>query len=110
MEKENLIAVKDFCIYHELKISFIENLKAYGLIELQMVGESDYISESDLPTLERYVSFYRHLEINFEGMEAITYLLERIESMQREITALKNKLRFYETGHEHFAAKRERLD
>jgi len=96
MEKETLIAVKDFCFYHELKFSFIENLDAYGLIAIQTVGESSYISEADLPTLERYVSFYRHLDINFEGMEAITYLLERIDALQSEITTLKNKIRFYE--------------
>jgi hypothetical protein len=34
------------------------------------------------------------LNINVEGIEAITHLLARVEKMQQEIISLKNKIHF----------------
>jgi hypothetical protein len=39
---------------------------------------------------------YHELHINIEGIDAIHHLLQRIENMQHEIIALKNRLSFYE--------------
>jgi hypothetical protein len=42
------------------------------------------------------VRLHYDLDINLEGIEAITYLLNRVKNMQAEIIALKNRLRLYE--------------
>ena len=36
------------------------------------------------------------LDINLEGIETITYLLQRMHDMQREIATLENRLSMYE--------------
>ena len=36
------------------------------------------------------------LDINLEGVDAIYNLLKQVESLKEEITALHNRLRFYE--------------
>ena len=36
------------------------------------------------------------MDINIEGIETITYLLQRINTMQHHILELNNKLAFYE--------------
>jgi hypothetical protein len=36
------------------------------------------------------------MDINLEGIETITYLLERMQGMQQQIVQLKNRLRMYE--------------
>jgi len=54
------------------------------------------VEKEQLPRLEKFVSFYYDLDINLEGIETITYLLQRIENLQNEIIKLNNRLRFYD--------------
>jgi chaperone modulatory protein CbpM len=96
MRKENLIAISDFCVSHNIEISFISSLQQNGLIEIITIKEMEFINEDQLRQLEKIVSLYYELDINLEGIETVTHLLQRIVSMQDEIIALKNRLRLYE--------------
>lgn len=96
MQKDNLIAINDFCITHNIKISFISSLQQTGLLEITNLDGTSFIDIGQLPQLEKYIRFYYELDINLEGIETITHLLHRIIAMQDEITSLRNKLRFYE--------------
>jgi len=46
--------------------------------------------------LEKLVRLFYELDINLEGIETITYLLNRMNQMQQEILQLNNRLRIYE--------------
>lgn len=95
---ENLIPASEFCANHNIAISFIHSLRETGLIEITTIEETLYIHVNQLQELERFVHFYFELDINLEGIETINHLLQRINYMQDEITALRNRLRFYETN------------
>jgi hypothetical protein len=96
MQKENLIAIDVFCANHNIEISFISSLQKTGLIEITTIKETKFIDLDQLKNLEKIVRFYYDLDINLEGIETITHLLLRINSMQEEIIALRNRLRLYE--------------
>ena len=98
MQTENLIAVNEFCINHNIEISFISSLHQTGLIEITTIKETGFIDAGQLRQLEKYIRLYYELNINLEGIETITYLLQRINAMQDEIIALRNRLRLYETN------------
>ncbi|MFO7658603.1 MAG: chaperone modulator CbpM [Bacteroidales bacterium] len=93
---DDFIAVNEFCVHHNIEISFINLLQQNGLIEISTIESKYFVEKEQLPQLEKFVHFYYDLDINLEGIETITYLLQRIESLQNEITRLKNRLRFYE--------------
>jgi len=93
---DDLIAVNEFCASHNIEISFIDLLQQNGLIEISTVESKYFVEKERLPQLEKIVRFYYELDINLEGIETITYLLQRIENQQNEIIKLKNRLRFYE--------------
>ena len=95
---ENLIPANEFCANHNIEISFIRSLQENGLIEITTIEETGYIHASQLQELERIVRLYYELDINLEGIETINHLLQRINNMQDEITALRNRLRLYETN------------
>jgi hypothetical protein len=97
METEYLIAIDEFCSSHNIEISFISSLQQSGLIEITTIKESAFIEADQLQQLEKFVRLYYELDINLEGIETINYLLHRINSMQDEITTLRNRLRIYET-------------
>ena len=96
MQTEDLIAANDFCTHHKIEYSFINSLSENGLITITTVHENRYIPSSELHKLEQFVRLHTDLNINLEGLEVISYLLQRIENMQNQITALKNKLRMFE--------------
>ena len=91
-----MVAIDEFCASHEIEISFISSLQESGLIEIKRISDSDYIEKEQLVHLEKFVRLYYDLDINLEGIETITYLLQRMNSMNEEIRTLKNKLRLYE--------------
>jgi Zn-dependent alcohol dehydrogenase len=97
MQTENLIALDEFCANHSIEISFITSLQRTGLVEIKTIKESVFIDADQLRDLEKMVRLFYELDINLEGIETITYLLQRINSLQNEIIELKNRLRFYET-------------
>jgi hypothetical protein len=96
MQTEYLIAVDEFCANHNIEISFISSLQQNGLIEITTVKETEFIDASQLQHLEKIVRLYYEMDINLEGIETITHLLQRIKSLQDEIVALRNRLRLYE--------------
>jgi len=98
MQTENLIALDQFCVSHNIEISFINSLQQTGLIEVTTIKESEFIDADQLQQLEKFVRFYYELDINLEGIETVSHLLQRVIAMQDEITRLKNRLRFYETN------------
>jgi hypothetical protein len=96
MQIENLIALDEFCAKHEIEISFIDSLQQNGLIEITMIENAWFIDSDQLLQLEKFVRFYYELDINLEGIETISHLLERVNALQDELTMLKNRLGIYE--------------
>jgi len=94
---DDLIAVNEFCVNHSIEISFLNLLQQNGLIEISTIESQYFVEKEQLPQLEKFVHFYYDLDINLEGIETITHLLQRVENMQNEIVNLKNRLRFYDT-------------
>lgn len=93
MEKRKLIAVQEFCVYHNAEVAFIQALGESGLVEIVTVENERYVSEEQLPDLEKWVRFHYDMDINLEGIEAIQHLLQQIKAMQEEMKILKRKLR-----------------
>ena len=90
MEREDLIPVEDFCIYHNIEYSFISSLEDSGLIRVSSIEQSTYIPTDELQKLEKFVRLHYDLDINVEEIETINHLLEKIEELQKQILQLRN--------------------
>lgn len=93
MESKTLIAIEEICSGHEVEHTLILSMKEFGLIEFVKEG---YVESTALPRIEKIIRFHTELEINFEGIEVILNLLERMDSMNEEIITLKNRLDAFE--------------
>src|SRR6059058_3387521 len=98
MQENALISAKAFCTHHHIEISFLYSLNDYGLIDITTAEEDFLLSQEQLESLEKMVRLHYDLHINLEGIDAIYHLLQRVEDMQREMSALHNRLRLYEGG------------
>ena len=96
MQTGDLIPAEEFCTRYKAELSFISYLRDFGLIEITSVEENDYVPHNQLGRLEQLTRLHYDLDINLEGIDAITHLLERVKDLQSEIIHLKNKLSIYE--------------
>ena len=96
METQEYIPIDVFCRQHGITVSLIGSLQNFGLIEVMHIGQVDCIPVDQLGEAEKIVRLHTELEINLEGVDVITHLLEKIKEMQAEILLLKNRLAFYE--------------
>lgn len=92
MQNENLIPVEVCGSQYNVELSFIHSLDQYGFIHIVSVEQKQFIESDELQTLEKFIRLHYELEINLEGIEAISYLLDRVQNMQHEIAYLKSKL------------------
>jgi len=91
-----MIPARDFCVHHNIELSFIRTLQAHGMIETVTLEETLFVPDVQLEKLEKIVRLYADLDINVEGIDTIIHLLQRIEEQQAQIVQLKNRLERYE--------------
>jgi chaperone modulatory protein CbpM len=96
MKKEEMIPVGQYCTHYNVEITFIRSLHEAGLVSIRSLDDENYLHYEELGNLERFIRLHHDLEINPEGIEAISYMLERMEAMQQEIASLRNRLGIYE--------------
>jgi hypothetical protein len=97
MKKKYLIELNELCNQHNIETSFISSLRENSMLDISTIKEIDYINIAQLQKLEKFSRLFYDLNINIEGIEAITHLLERLISIQDEVNSLRNSLSLYET-------------
>ena len=96
MNEKDLITIQQFCVHYNIPITFIDSLNEYELIEVIALENAKYISVTQIKDIEKMIRLHFDLEINIEGVHAISSLLRQVESLQDEVKKLNNKLSFYE--------------
>ena len=61
-----------------------------------MIRDIGGIHASNLARLEKITRFHYEFDINWEGIETIIHLLERMYALQADMTALKSRFRLYD--------------
>mgnify|MGYP001550764250 CR=1 FL=1 len=96
MKKTNLILIEQCCTNHNIEFSFIDSLKQFGLVEIVIVDEQHYLPHEQLSDVERMMRLHYDLDINMEGIDAISHLLTQIQELKRQLVASQNRLKRFE--------------
>ncbi|CAM3332461.1 chaperone modulator CbpM [Zobellia roscoffensis] len=96
MQQQEYVSITEFCNGHSISTAVITQLNEYGLVSIIERSDSLYIPLEELPKTEKMLRLHTDLNINLEGVEVVTRLLERIEQTNEEMIKLKNKLSLYE--------------
>ncbi len=97
METENMVPATEFCTHHNIELSFIYSLQDYGLIRIININQKIFVPIDQLQLLEKMVRLHYEMDINLEGIQTITYLLEKVNQMQQQILSLNNLTTKYQT-------------
>ena len=91
----NTISVEEFYSHYNVPASFIDALCELDLITIVAVENKKHLHIDQINTIERLMRLHYDLEINFEGLDVINNLINRIDHLQNEIISLNNQLEFY---------------
>ena len=95
MEVENLISLAQFCEHHSIDKDFILSLDNHEIIEVISINDNSYIHIDSLEKIEKIIRLHFDLSINIEGIDVIIQLLEKIDSLEKELNLSKKKLAIY---------------
>ena len=96
MSLENLIPLDQLCTHYKVEMSFFTNLNEFGLIEIRTIEQSQYVHQDITSDIDKIIRMHHELDINFEGIDTIFNLLEKIKALQAELITTKNRLKLYE--------------
>lgn len=96
MKKENYIDITTICMNYNVSDTFVIALYDFNLIQIEEINNIKYISMDEMKEFEKFARMYNELEINPEGIDAIYHLMRRMQTMEEEITLLKQRLKLYE--------------
>jgi hypothetical protein len=78
--------------YYPIELSSLYHLHESGIIKILTIEEIEYIHHEELPELERIIRIQQELNINFEAMDIVLNLIEKIKELQIENNTLKIRL------------------
>jgi hypothetical protein len=96
MPTNALIPAYDFCVHHQVEITFLYDLAQRDLIEIVRVEQDTYVQPTQLARLEKFVRLHQDLSIHPDDLDIVSNLLEQVEQLQSQLNSLQNRLRFYE--------------
>lgn len=96
MSKEQLIPIQKLCKHYKVETSFFTKLNSHGLVDIVTVKTARCIHIDHIQNVEKMIRLHQDLHLNFEGIDTVFNLLERIETLQSELQFLKNRLGIYE--------------
>lgn len=97
MKTDDKILLQKISTHYQVELSFFNHLHDLGLIEIEIMEQSPYIHENQMPNLERMIRLHNDLKVNPEGIDVIFNLLEKIDHLQKELMATHNRLRLFDT-------------
>lgn len=77
---------------YNIEITFFDELVDYGLLNIQIEDNIQYLMYEDLPDLEKFANWHYDLEINLPGLEVIHNMLKKLDALNRRNRELMNKL------------------
>lgn len=92
MSTKKFILLNNLCAHYNVEMSFFNSLNEFGLIEIILVEESQYIHHNKITDIEKMIRIHQELNVNIEGIDVVLNLLEKIEKLQNELIITKNKL------------------
>ena len=96
MGNEKYILVSHFVERSNIEVDFVQSLHEYGLVVFEERENETFIDEGDISEIERLFRLHHDLGINYEGLDVIKQMLERMQRMEKEMDLLQKRLRLYE--------------
>ncbi|HKJ06244.1 MAG TPA: chaperone modulator CbpM [Flavobacteriaceae bacterium] len=96
MDFDELIEIREVLTRYKVNNDFITCIEQCSIIDYVEQNNTRYIYVKHIPKVEQIIRLHNDLNVNMEGIEAISHLLDRIENLQNKLRIVEQKLKIYE--------------
>ena len=96
MNFDELIEIREVLTRYNVNNEFITYIEECNIIDYVEQNNTRYIYVNNIPKVEKIIRLHQDLNLNIEGIEAISHLLDKIENLQNKLRLAEQKLRVYE--------------
>ena len=96
MTNEEMVAANEFCISHNVEISFLNSLNESGLLETTTMRKLFLLAMISYRNWKSWSVFIMKWILTSKVLKTIHHLLQQMKAMQDEIRTIKNRLSLYE--------------
>ena len=96
MTSKKFIPLNVLCTHYNVEMSFFSSLSEIGLIKIKTIEQASCVHQDRINDIEKMIRMYRELDVNIEGIDVAFNLLQKIDDLQNELIAIKNRLQMYE--------------
>jgi len=86
------IAIEEFCRHHGIEVTVIREFADFGLMQLTVEENREFVSDADVKRLERMLRLFQDLGVNKEGVEIILNMRNELKRLRRESENLRYRL------------------
>ncbi|TVZ14150.1 chaperone modulator CbpM [Maribacter sp. MAR_2009_72] len=97
MDTSRYIQIEVYCERTQTPLEFIEDLLEFEMIEIEHIEHKKYIQTQQIVEIERIHRLRNDLGINLEGIATLNNMLQKINSLEKEVKLLQDRLMIYET-------------
>ncbi len=97
-KQQRNIEIAALCRHYQVEQTFFSRLNDIGLIETVTIQNTQCVDETDIHQIDKIIRLHRELNINPEGIDVIMNLLDRIDDLEQQLTATRNRLGLYENN------------
>jgi hypothetical protein len=96
MNVEQFIPVHAICTSYQIEVSFLNGLNEIGLLEINTIEDVSYIHQDHIGAVEKMIRLHHELDVNIEGIDVVFNLLNKLDAIQAELSAVRRRLKMYE--------------
>ncbi|GAA4453860.1 MAG: chaperone modulator CbpM [Chitinophagaceae bacterium] len=96
MSGQSFILLNTLCSEYGVEIQWVHGLRDQGLIQIIWIDGAEQLHEDELPPFEKAVRLHRDLQVSLQDIDLVFGLLDRIETLQHEVSRLQQRLSSYE--------------
>ncbi len=96
MATTTFISITDLCEGYKIERQYVLSLQEFGLINFKEKAKEPHLDSIELRKLEKIITFHQELNINFEGIDVILKLLEKVEKLNSDVNVLRKRLYLFE--------------
>jgi 3-keto-L-gulonate-6-phosphate decarboxylase len=96
MKAKSQITIESLCVHYKLEFSFFNSLNELGLIQIDIINNDASIAAKNLSALDKMIRLHKDLDLNIEGIEVVLNLIDKVNTLQTELSIARNKLKLYE--------------
>ncbi len=96
MENTELIPIDVFTMHYHVETAFVQSLCELQVIEIIIENNTEYIASNHLPQIEKLIRLHNDFDLDSDAIAVAAHLLDKISTLQTEISTLKSRLNIYE--------------